>query len=98
MIHDSALAMTNGYTKPRSVSGTAVRGIHKVREGFTGICLSTSSGSPELELHLRRAADGGEPPVVGTGDSEVARKVHLSNVLNCGVEVVGGAIGVDVGE
>ena len=98
MTHDSALPMTDGYTKPRSVSGTALRGIHKVGEGFTGICLSTSSGNPELELHLRRAADGGEPPFVGTGDSKVAREVHLSNILNCGVEVVGGAISIDVGE
>ena len=98
MAHDGALARTGVYTKPRSVSGPAARDIQKVREGITGICLSMSSGGPDLHLHLRRTADGNEPPVVGTGDSEVARELDLGDILNCGVEVVGGAISIDVGE
>ena len=98
MAHDGALARASIYTKPRSVSGPAARDIQKVREGIAGICLSMSSGDPDLHLHLRRTADGDKPPIVGTGDSKVAREVHLSNILNCGVEVVGGAISIDVGE
>ena len=35
---------------------------------------------------------------MGAGDSEVTGELDLCNILNSGVEVLGGATGVDVGE
>jgi len=35
---------------------------------------------------------------VDAGDSKVTRELNLSNILDSGVEVLGGAINIDVGE
>jgi len=38
------------------------------------------------------------PPIEDTGDNKVTREPNLSNILNGGVEVFGGAIDIDIGE
>jgi hypothetical protein len=35
---------------------------------------------------------------VDAGDGEVSRELNCSNVLNVGVQVLGGAVSIDVGE
>ena len=98
MVLNGVLAMLGVGTEPSSVSRRAARDTPEVRIGATSVCLGIGSGGDELCLLASRAAVVGSSLVVGTGDGEVTREFDLSNILNGGVEALGGAICADVDE
>ena len=51
-----------------------------------------------MSLLGRRAAHVGDPFIVDAGYGEVTRELDLGEILNSGIQVLGGAIGVYVGE
>ena len=57
----------------------------------------TSRSLSEHLLNIQAACEV-FPLVMDAGDSEVSRELNPSNILNSGVEIPGGAIGIDVGE
>ena len=97
---DDALPSSSVGTKPGIVSGRAARVAAKVIVGRDGIGLGASSGGVELRLSECRATDEGSPlgMDVGVGNGEVTGELDLGDVLNSGVEILGTAISVDVGE
>ena len=95
---NDVLASYNVGAEPGSVSRRAGRDTRNVSVGVSGISLGVRSGSSELGLPGRRAADEANSLVVDTGDGKVARDVDLSSVLNGGIDVLDGAINIDVGE
>ena len=94
---DGALASSGVGAEPGLVSVRAARDTSKVRVGLAGVCLSTRGGGADLRLSGRRAADE-SPLVADAGDGEVTRELDLNDVLNSGVEVLGGTVSIDVGE
>ena len=84
-------------TEPGSVSGLAAGETHQVGVGIGSIVLGVGGGGVELRLPGRRATNEGGPLFVGTGDGEATREFNLG-VPNFGEQVLGGAIGIDVGE
>jgi len=62
-----------------------------------GICLL--NGMTKIgQLYKCAVLQPRRPPIEGTGDNKVTREPNLSNVLNGGVEVSGGVIGIEVSE
>ena len=97
---DDDLAIKGVFTEPGNVSarGMLIVDIIKEFEGFPGKDLGTHGGDEDIKFLFRRAVFGESPLVVDAGDSEVTREGNLSNILNSGVEVFGGAINIDIGE
>ena len=93
-----ALAGIGVGTEPGFVSVRVARDTKKVRVGLVGGVLGITSGGFYEDLLGIRAARVRFPLVVGAGDSKVTRELNPSNFLNSGVEVLGGAIRIDVGE
>ena len=98
VILDDGLASSGVGTKPGPVSGRAARDTLKVSIGPPGVGLSVGSGGVELCSSGGRAADEDGPLVVYVGDGEVTGELDLSDILNGGVEALGGAVSIDVGE
>ena len=98
VVLDDVLAVSGVGTEPGSVSGGAVRDAPNVRVRFVSVGLGVSSGGVKLGLLGRRAAGEGCAIVIDAGDSEVARRFGLSNILNSHVNVLGGAVNIDTGE
>ena len=99
MVLDDGLEERAGVTEPGSESGFGTRDSDHVREGVGSIVLSVGGGGVELRLLSCRAVGKEGPLVVDTGgDSEVTRDVNLGSIPDGGEEVLGGAIGIDVGE
>jgi len=98
VVLNSAHASRVVGTEPASVPGRTARDARNVREGARGITLGTRSRGVELRLLGGRAAVEAGPLVEGTGNSEGAGEVHRNNIPNSGVEVLDGAVGVDVGK
>jgi len=95
---DGALASSGVGAEPGLVSVRAARNTSKIRVGPAGVGLGARGGGADLRLSGRRAADETSPLVVDAGDGEVTRELDLNDVLNSGVEVLGGAVSIDVGE
>jgi len=97
---DDDLLKKGVSTEPGNVSarGVLIVDAIKVSVGVTDKDLGFHSGDKDIKLLSRRAVFGGSPLVVDAGDSKVTREGNLSNTLNSGVEVFGGAINIDVGE
>jgi len=95
---DSVLLSIAVGTEPASVSGRGALHARNITVGVEGIHLSPSGCVVELRLLGRRAAVEAGPLVEAAGNGEGARELNLSNTLNSGVEVLGGAISVDIGE
>ena len=60
--------------------------------------LGGRSGSSKPCLPGRRAADETNPLLVNAGYGKGTGEVNLSSILNGGIDVLEGAIGIDVGE
>jgi len=95
---DGGLAIAVVGTEPGSVPGCGVRDTHDVRVGPIGIVFGVTGGCNNVRLLIIRAAVEGSPLAMCAGDGEVARELDPGSSLNGTVEVLGGAIGVDVGE
>ena len=95
---DGALTGRAVGTEPGSVSKRAARDAIEVRVGVGGIGLGGASGGVDLGLPGRRAPIEGSPLAVDASDSKVARQPNASRILDFGEEVLGGAIGIDIGE
>ena len=90
-----------GYTEPGGISERARRSCtetHNVIIRLAGITLGVGSGLVDLRLLDERAATVGSPLIVDAGDGECTRQVDINNIFNSGVEIIGSAISVDVGE
>ena len=98
VILDSALARSGVGTKPGVVSVRAARDTLDVSVGRVSVILGIRSGGVDLCLSGRRATDVGSPLVLDVENGEVTGELDHSNVLGGGVEVLGGAISIDVGE
>ena len=98
VVLNDVLAVRGVGTEPRGVSGGAARDTLNVTEGVDGGCLGVSSGGVELRLAGRRAADERSPFVVDVGDIKITRELDRSNILNCGIKVLGGTVNIEVGE
>ena len=98
MALDDALISRAVGTEPGGISRPAARDRIKVRVGVDGIGLGGASGGVDLGLHGQRAPIEESPLGVGASDSEVARQPNASRILDFGKEVLGGAIGIDIGE
>ena len=95
---DGALARVSVGTEPGVVSERVPRDALNVIVRVAGVFLGvTSRGHGEHPLGIRAACEG-FPLVVDAGDGEVARELNPSNILNSGAEVLGGTVGIDVGE
>ena len=95
---DGALTSRGVGAEPGGVSSRAARDACKIRVGVGGIGLGVSGGDVDLRLHGRRAAIEGSPLAVDASDSEVARQPNASRILDIGEKVLGGAIGINIGE
>ena len=95
---DAALPTIVIGTEPVDESFRAARDTLNVRVGLAGVILGITSGSFDENLLDIREARVVFPLVVGAGDSEVARELNASNILNSGVEVPGGTVRIDVGK
>ena len=98
---DGVLVICIGCTEPGIIpprAAHALRHTQKVRVRLAGIVLGIGSGVVNRSLPVRHAAVVVSPFVVDAGDSEGTGEVDLSNGLNCGVQVFGRAICIDVGE
>ena len=95
---NDVLASCNVGAEPGGVSRRAGRDTRNVRVGVSDISLGVRSGSSELSLPGRRAANEANPLVVETGDGKGTGEVNLSSVLNGGIDVLDGAISIDGGE
>jgi hypothetical protein len=84
--------------EPTCVPVRATRDARSVGVGVESEGLGTSSGSVELRLRGRRTAVKGGPLAIDTGDGEVTGELDHSNILNGGIQVLGGAVNIDVGE
>ena len=98
MLPDDVPARSKEGTEPSGVSRPAGRDTCKVRVAVSGIGLGVRSGSFDQRLPGRSAADEANPLVVDGGEGKATREVNLSSVLNGGVDILDGAIGIDVGE
>ena len=98
VVLDDVLVISVGCSEPGSVSGRGARETFKVRVGVVGILLGAGGGSADRQLPGKRAAVELGPLVVDAGDSEITREFECGNTLNSGIEVLGGTIGIDVGE
>ena len=98
MTLDGALTRRAVDTEPGCVSRPAARDASKVGVGVCGIGLGGASGGVDLGLPGRRAPIEGSPLAVDASDSEVARQPNASRILDFGKEVLGDAIGIDIGE
>ena len=98
VVPDGILPANVEGAEPGLVSRRGARDTINVSVGLTGVSLGAINGILEEDLFDPRAAREGSPLVVGAGDCEIARELNLSNILNCGVEVLGGAIRIDVDE
>lgn len=95
---DGAPARNGIGAEPGGVSGTAARDTQNVRVGVVDIVPGSGSGSVDQRLVGRRATDECGQLGMDAGDSEVARELNLSSVLNSGKQVFGGAISINAGE
>ena len=93
-------AVTSGGIGPEPglVSAGAARNTLHGVVGLAGVCLGAGGGLFDERLLGRRAAHVANPLVMGAGDSEVSRKLNLGKILNGGIQVLEGAVSVDVGE
>jgi len=98
VLPDDIPARSKEGTEPGGVSRPAGRDTRKVRVGVSGNTLGVRRGSSDQRLPGRRAIDEANPLVVETGDGKATREVNLSSVLNGGIDVLDGAIDIDVGE
>ena len=98
MVLDGASAVIIVGTEPPSVSGGAARDIRNVGVGVTGIGLGVIGGGVNLRLLVGRAAVEASPFAVDSGDGEVSREPDLRSIFNGRVEVLGGAISINVDE
>ena len=98
VILDGILARSGVGTKPGGVSGCAMRDTLDVSVGRVSVVLSISGGGVDQRLSWQRAIDVGSPLVLDVENGEVAGELDHSNVLGGGVEVLGVAISIDVGE
>jgi len=97
VVLDGVLASCNVGTEPGIVSRRAVIDTRNVSVGVVGIGLSVSSGGVEYRLLVPRAAEE-NPLVADAGDGKSTREVNLSSILNGGMEILEGAVGIDIGE
>ena len=105
MVLNGILASTIVGAEPSGVSSRVARDTLDVCVGVAGIVLGvTNSGIDPRHLIARAApeaspfaGDGAENRCV-TRDSCVTGELGLGNITNSGVEVLGGAIVIDVGE
>jgi len=95
---DDFLVIGEGCTEPGGVSGRLAREVLKVGVGVVGIILGARNSVADRHLVGKRATGELRPLVVNAGHSEVTREFECRNALNGGTEVLGGTIGVDVGE
>ena len=101
MIHEELLANKTEPAEPGAISGRPSPEKLEVIVGVDSIDLGTEGGHSENLCLVRRAAyeRGHIPPVVDLpGDGEVARELNLSDIINGRVEVLEGAISIDVRE
>jgi len=95
---DNTLARSGVGTKPGVVSVRAARDALDVSVARASVALGIRSGGVDLRLSGRRATDVGGPLVLDVGNGEVTGELDHNNVLDGGVEVLEGAISLDVGE
>ena len=98
VVLDDVLASSGVGTEPLGVSGRGGRDTLKVRVGVAGIGLGVRNGGADLRLLVRRAVVIGSPLAAETRDGKGTREPNLSNILNGGIEVLEGAISIDIGE
>ena len=98
MVRDGVLASLGVDTEPSGVSRLAARETPHVSVGVSGISLGVHGGGSDLLLPERRAADVSNPVVVDAGDGEGTREVNFRSVRSVGIDVLEGAITIDVGE
>jgi len=98
VVPDGVLASSGVGTEPGLVSARAARDIKKIRVGPAGVGLSVSGGGVELRLSDRCAADEASSLFVGARDGKGTGEFEFSDIHNSGVEVLGGAITIDIGE
>lgn len=87
-------------TEPVKVSGCELREIPEVRVGPSGVGIGEGGSGSESQLLVRRAARelGGTPLEVDTGYGETTRESDLGDILNSRVEVLEGAVSIDIYE
>ena len=98
VLPDDILARIKEGTEPSGVARPAGRDTRKVRVAVIGISLGVRRGTYDQRLPGRSAVDVANPLVVDTGDGEATGEVNLSSVLNGGIDILDGAINIDVGE
>jgi hypothetical protein len=84
--------------EPVSVPVRAARDAHSISVGVESEALGASSRAVELRLHGRRTAVEAGSFFVDAGDGEVTKELNRSSILNSGVQVLGGAVSINVGE
>ena len=93
---DDFLASKIVGTEPHHISSRAGRGTLDESSGIGGIFLGFYIGSTNLDLLLGRALSvASSLPVDTPGGGEITRKLDIGNIPNRGVQVLGGAIGID---
>ena len=97
VVLDGVLASCNVGTEPGVVSRGAAIDSLNVSVGVVGIGLGVRGGGVEHHLLVRRATEE-NPLVVDARDGKSTREVNLSSILNGGMEMLEGAVGIDVGE
>ena len=98
LLLDGALARVSVGTEPGVVSDRVPPNALNVIVRLAGVFLGvTTRGHAEYLLDIR-ATRVGFPLTVDARDGEVARELNSSNILNSGAEVLGGTVGIDVGE
>ena len=92
------LASCSVGTEPGGVSTLAGRETYKIRGGTSSIGLGVLNGDPQQRLPGRCTTDETDPLVVDVGDSKGTGEVNLSSIVNGGIDVFEGAVGIDIGE
>ena len=84
--------------EPGPVSTRVAGHTPNVRVGFAGVSLGTLNGVVEEHPLEPFAVREGSPLIADAGDRKVTRELNLCNVLNSGMNVLGGTISIDVSE
>jgi len=96
VVLDSLLAIISVGAEPGLVSGRGFRDTLDIGVGLAGVGLGTIDGV--LEEYLFEPFAGNNLIIADAGDSEVAGELNRCNILNSGVEALGGAVSIDISE
>jgi len=96
VVLDGALAKISVGSEPGLVSGCSPGEAPNVGVGLAGISRGAINGILEEHPIDPSAARVGNPLVVDAGNGEATGELDLGDILNCGEEVLGCAININV--